>query len=133
MHTRGIRRLFVFFLITLSAVAQISTSRVVGVVQDPTGAAVVNARVQLTSETTGATFTTITSSSGTYAFEAVQPGTYTVSAEAAGFRKFTSSGNAVTIGQPATVNIVLEVGSISESVSTSAAVETAHTTTSATF
>src|SRR5579864_3124613 len=121
------------FLLSFSAFGQVSTSRLVGVVQDPTGAAVAGAQVQLKSEATGTTFTTTTSGSGSYAFEAVQPGAYTVSVEAPGFRKFSSQGNAVTIGQPATVNVTLEVGSVSETVNVSAVAETVQTSTSGNF
>ena len=108
-----------------------TTSRLVGVVSDPTGAAVGKAIVRLTNEGTGAAFTTETSVGGAYSFEAVQPGRYSVAVEAAGFRKFISTGNAVTIGQPATVNITLELGSVSETVSVSGSVDAVQTSTSA--
>lgn len=127
------KTLVLCLILALSSFAQVSTSRLVGVVQDPTGAAVAGAQVQLKSESTGATFTTTTSGSGSYAFEAVQPGAYTVSVEAPGFRKFASQGNAVTIGQPATVNVTLEVGSLTETVNVSSVAETVQTSTSGNF
>src|ERR1700712_5968379 len=92
--------LLVFVCIFASiAFGQGTTSRLVGVVLDSSGAAVPNATVRLTNEGTAAAFTTVTGSSGTYSFEAVQSGKYTVTVEAAGFRKFESRDNTVTIGQ----------------------------------
>ncbi|MEO7142181.1 MAG: TonB-dependent receptor, partial [Bryobacteraceae bacterium] len=112
------------------AFGQGTTSRLVGVVSDPSGAAVANVAVRLTNQGTGTTFSTTTSSAGSYTFEALQPGMYEVSAEAPGFRKFTSSGNNVTIGQPATVNIALQVGDVTESVEVSGAAEAVETSSS---
>ncbi len=131
MSTRGFKFCLLVSLVAAVCFAQGTTSRLVGVVQDPSGAAVANATVKLTNEATGATFTTTTTSSGAYTFEAVQPGKYEVSAEAPGFRRFVSRGNAVTIGQPATVNITLEVGSVTESVTVNAVAEAVQVSTSA--
>ena len=81
-----------------------------GTVQDSSGAVVPDASVKLVNEGTRVTFETTTSAAGAYAFEAVQPGTYRLDVEASGFRKFISRNNVVTIGQPTTVNVKLEVG-----------------------
>ena len=54
--------------------AQGTTSRVVGVVSDPSGAVIPNAKVTLTNEATGVSFTSTTTAAGTYVFEAVQVG-----------------------------------------------------------
>jgi len=123
----------VCLLLGLSLYGQGTTSRVLGVVQDPTGAAVPAATVQLTNEGTGVTFTGKTSEAGAYVFEAVQSGSYTLTVEAAGFRKFVARGNAVSIGQPTTVNVKLEVGALSESIEVSAAAETVQTSTSGNY
>jgi hypothetical protein len=100
-----------FFLAVAGALAQGTTSRVVGTVIDPSGAPVANAGVRLINEATRGVFTTRASEIGTYVFEAVQSGSYTVEVEALGFRTFVSRQNQVTIGQPTTVNVTLEVGS----------------------
>ncbi len=114
--------------------AQGTTSRVVGVVSDATGAVVPNARVTLTNEATSVSFTTTTTTqAGTYVFEAVQVGTYSVAVEAQGFKRFFSPGNRVTIGQPATVNATLEVGAVAETVEVSGAAEAVQTSTSGNF
>ncbi len=125
----------VVFLLASSLVlfGQGTTSRAVGVVTDSSGATIPNATVQLTNEGTGVTFTTTTTSAGTYVLEAVQPGTYTVTVEAPGFKKFTSRGNQVTIGQPMTVNVTMEVGAVTEQVQVSAVAEAVQTDTSGNF
>ncbi len=120
-------------LIACSLLGQGTTSRVLGLVEDPSGAAVPGATVQLINEGTRATFTVKTSESGAYAFEAVQSGTYTVSVEAAGFKKFVSRGNEVAIGQPTTVNVRLEVGTLAEQIEVTSTYEAVQTSTSGNF
>jgi hypothetical protein len=113
--------------------AQGTTSKALGTVQDSTGAVVPSATVKLTSEATNVVFTTVTSEAGTYGFDALQPGAYTVSVEAAGFKKFMSKGNVVTIGLPMTVNVTLEVGDITQSVEVAAVAEVVQTSSSGNF
>ncbi len=126
-----IRVCFMSLFVVLTVFGQGTTSRVVGSIADPAGAAVANATVRLTNQGTRATFTTTTGAAGAYSFEAVQPGTYEVAVEAPGFRRVTSRDNAVTIGQPATVNLTLEIGNVTESVSVSAVAEAVQTSSSA--
>jgi len=128
-------RKLLFLPITLILVsapvwAQGTTSKLVGTIVDQTGGVVPGATVTLTNEATKLTFSTVTSMTGVYGFESVQVGTYTVTAEMAGFKKFVSPGNRVTIGQPTTVNITLEVGTASEVVEVSGAAELVQTSTS---
>ena len=113
--------------------AQGTTSRVLGTVQDATGAVVPNADIKLINEGTRVTFQTKSSDSGAYTFEAVQPGEYELDVEASGFRKFISKANRVTIGQPATINVRLEVGTLVDTVEVASAVETVQTSTSGNY
>ena len=112
------------------APAQGTTSRIVGTVLDPNGAIVSEATIILTNEATKVAFTTRTTSAGTYVFESVQSGTYAVAVEREGFKKFVSTGNAVTIGQPTTVNVVLELGQVSELVEVRSEAELVQTSSS---
>lgn len=107
-----------------------TTSRVLGTVQDSTGAVVPGAAVKLVNQGTHVTFQTKTSTAGTYVFEAVQPGTYEVDVEAAGFHTFSSKNNDVSIGQPATVNVKLEVGAVTDKIEVESSAETVQTSTS---
>src|SRR5690349_8924392 len=98
----------VLFFLTLSALfSQGTSSRVVGTVVDASGATVPGASVTLTNEGSQVAFTTKTTSAGTYVFDAVQVGSYTVEVTANGFKKFVARGNQVNIGQPTTVNVAL--------------------------
>ena len=107
-----------------------TASRVIGTVTDPTGSVVPGAQVTITNEDTSVAFHTTTSGSGTYAFDAIQVGTYRVDVTAAGFRKFTSPGNHVIVSEPTTVNAKLEVGASTEEVQVSGAAELVQTSTS---
>ncbi len=118
------------FAMSVSALAQGTTSRLTGVVTDNVGAAVPGATVTLTNEGTNVTFTTQTSTSGVYIFDLIQAGTYTVSVEKSGFKKFVSTRNSVFINQPATVNVALEAGDISATVTVESSAELVQTSSS---
>src|SRR4026209_456708 len=125
--------LFAFLLLTfLIAVAngQGTTSRVTGTVQDANGAAIASATVTLTNEATAVSFTAQTSESGTYSFDLVQVGKYTVTIEKQGFKKFVSQGTPVNVNQPTTVNATMETGVVQETVLVQAAAEQVQLATS---
>lgn len=117
--------------LALTAWAQGTTSRVTGTVTDNVGAAVPGATVTLTNQTTNVVVgTATTNNSGVYLFDLVQSGSYKVAVEKSGFKRFESTNNTVLINQPATVNVTLEVGGISEVVSVEATAEQVQTATS---
>lgn len=117
-------------LFAVSTFGQGTSSRVVGTVQDQTGAAITGATVTLTNEGSKVSFTAVTSGSGTYVFESVQVGIYTVAVEKQGFKKFVSTSNNVNVNQPATVNVTLEVGGVETVVEVASAAEIVQTSTS---
>src|SRR5215469_10115822 len=117
MLQRKVTALIVTLLVSVSiALAQGTTSRISGTVTDATGAAVPNATVTATNDATGTTFTTHSSSTGTYAFDSLQIGSYTVKVDAAGFSQFVSRGNVLAIGVPTSVDPKLTLGSSNETV-----------------
>ena len=122
--------LFLAFCLIAAAHGQGTTSRVTGTVQDANGASVPGAMVTLTNEATGVSFTTETSDSGTYAFDLVQVGNYSITIEKQGFKKFISKATPVNVNQPATVNATLETGVVSETVTVQAGAEQVQTSTS---
>jgi hypothetical protein len=77
---------FVLFVCALVLRAQTPLGTVTGLATDPSGAAVPNASVSLTSEATGVKRTTTTNASGAYSFPDLPPATYRLTAESAGFR-----------------------------------------------
>ncbi|HEY3579361.1 MAG TPA: carboxypeptidase regulatory-like domain-containing protein [Pyrinomonadaceae bacterium] len=122
--------LLLTFCLVVVANGQGTTSRVTGRVQDANGAAIPGALVTLTNEATGVSFTAQTSDSGTYSFDLVQVGNYTVSIEKQGFKKFVSQNNAINVNQPTTVNASLETGVVQETVLVPAAGEQVQVSTS---
>lgn len=77
----------------VSAFSQGTTSRLQGTVQDSSGAVVAAANVSLTNEGTNITFQTRSTEAGTYVFEALQSGRYTLAVEATGFKKFSAKNS----------------------------------------
>ncbi len=110
--------------------AQGTTSRVTGTVTDQSGAAVPGATVTLTNEATNISFNTQTSSSGAYAFDLIQVGVYQVTVEKTGFKKFITTGNIVQINQPATINVGMQLGDVSASVTVQGAADIVQTSSS---
>jgi len=91
-----------------------------GQVNDATGAKVVGAKVTATENTTKYVTTVVTNEDGVYSIAALQPGTYTVTAVSQGFRTETLTNVVLTAGQTQELNIALQPGSVSESVTVSA-------------
>src|SRR5262249_43558761 len=91
------------------------------------------AAVTLTNEGTQTALTTETSSGGTYVFDSIQVGQYTVSVEKQGFKKAVSAGNTANINQPLTVNFTLEVGGLAETVQIVSSADTVQTSSSGNF
>ncbi len=110
--------LFVFLAalaFSLSAWGQATTS-LRGQVTDPSGAAIPGAKVTITNTATNLTRQTVTTSAGVYTFAAVLPGTYDMTVEAQGFRKYSQSGVVLRVSLPATVNVQMRVGAVTQSV-----------------
>src|SRR5215813_13081079 len=88
-----------------------------GLITDAAGAAMPSARVTLKDQSTNVVRTTATNEAGEYVFSSVIPSVYTVAAEAAGFKKFERQNVAVGTQEYLTIDIRLEVGQITESIS----------------
>jgi hypothetical protein len=93
-----------------------------GTVTDPSGAVVPNASVTLKSNESGSTQTRPTNAQGYYRFSLLGPGTYTISVSASGFQSIQQQAT-VTVGQAATANIPLALGTASQTVEVSAGAE----------
>ena len=104
----------------LSAFAQSDNSSISGVVKDPSGAVVANAKVTLKNESTAFERQATSNSGGFYTVTNIAPGYYTVTVEAPGFKKSSSSRNKLDAGVPIAVNMELAVGQLTESVTVEA-------------
>lgn len=112
--------LFVLLLASLS-VAQQLTGTLNGTTFDSSGAVVPNAKIVMHNENSGDTRTSVSNSSGYFAITAVQPGTYTITVSAAGFKNWKETGIVFNQGDSRTLpNISLQVGAVNETVEISA-------------
>src|ERR1700722_6400446 len=114
------RAFLVGLLFAAVAFAQRDLGTVAGTVTDQTGAAIPNAKVTITAVATNESFVVTTGTAGEYVRPALQPGVYTVSAEAKGFRRVAQENVVVTAGDRIGVPLALQVGDVSESIEVSA-------------
>src|SRR5260370_9679558 len=128
-----VRRNFLFgFLVVLVvayfASAQTGTTSLQGTVADKTGAVIVGAKITLSNAQQGLHREATTNSAGEYEFLSLPPGTYALVVEMTGFRKSEQRNLQLLVNLPTTSNVVLEVGTSSETVEVSAQTETLNTT-----
>jgi len=82
---------------------KVSTSEITGTVRDSARAVVPGASVTAVNEATGVTSRQTTTNAGLYAFPALPSGSYTITAEIAGFKTSRKTGNLLVVGTPLTV------------------------------
>ena len=97
----------------------ITSGDIAGTVTDPSGAVVPNAKVTATNDNTGAVHTTNSNGEGFYRFPFLQPGPYTVAAQASGFQSAQRKIQ-VAVGIAANGNIALPVSSASTTIEVTA-------------
>lgn len=110
--------------LTLAAVpiaAQTTSTEIVGLVTDSSGAAVPAARVTITRAATQQSQSRESSASGEFSFPLIEIGEYVVKVEKQGFRSRTVTGLHIETQQKARVNFVLEPGAVTETVEVVAA------------
>ena len=98
------------------ALAQAGRGSISGLVADPAGALIPGARVVLLNPATGVTQHSVTTGAGLYTFISLIPGVYQVTASQKGFKSVVHDNITVTVDQVTEVNITLEVGVITETV-----------------
>src|SRR5258708_8148909 len=108
--------------------AQNIFGRISGMVTDPAGAVVPNARITITNEATKIARTTTSDGSGFYTADDLQTGSYSVTAEQNGFKTTFQAGIGLAAGARVTVNLSLEVGVASETVQVQGSADAVNTT-----
>ena len=134
-HSKFIAVLFFlssFLLVTLPGVAQFRAS-LQGTVTDPTGAIIPGATVTLTDNATNHTTSTTSSGSGVYTFNALPPDQFTLTATATGFKKKTLDNVKILPEQANAVNVTLELGQTTQTVTVSGSQAAALDTETATL
>lgn len=107
--------------------AQSIVGSIGGIVTDASGAALPAATVSVTEQATGLARTFSTDSKGTYTVSGLTPGVYRVSVSAPGFESFTANNVKVAPSANTRVDAAMQVGSVSQTVSVSAAAQTLQT------
>ncbi|MCS7026016.1 MAG: TonB-dependent receptor [Bryobacteraceae bacterium] len=102
--------------VTIPLSAQVGRAGISGAVTDPSGAPIANARVQVINAETNVASIAITNEAGFYALPYLSVGTYRVVVEQPGFKRAVRDGITLQVDQRAQVDLVLEVGSLTESV-----------------
>jgi hypothetical protein len=108
------------------AIAQVLYGALVGSVKDASGAAVPSAKVVITNQQTGQVRESITNDEGGYTFPTIQNGTYEVRITKDGFRTVTNTAN-VAINETVRVDLTLQVGSVTDTVTVEASSATLQT------
>jgi len=116
------------FVASVSLRAQ-AVGEITGTVTDPSGALVPNVRVTAKQPATGASRSTLTSSSGTYTLAALLVGTYTVTAEAHGFKSAVAQEITLDVAQQRRVDFTLALAGVQSTVEVNAAPPLLNTTT----
>ncbi len=97
-----------------------ASAGITGTITDSSGAVIENANVTVTNIATTVSDKTVSGSAGTYSFKGLTPGKYSVSVEAAGFKKGVQDNVAVEVSTTATINIALAAGATNETVQVTA-------------
>lgn len=121
---RSLPLLAVLFCIALpfSAVAQIGgTGTIQGTVTDPSGAVVAGAQVSAVNNATGTAMVRTTTADGLYSLAPLNPGIYTVTIVAPGFSKLVRENIHVDAMQVLPLNVALQVGATSQTVTVNSA------------
>ena len=99
-----------------SVMGQAVNATLLGTVTDSSGAAVANAKITITETNTGISHTSQTNESGNYVFPDLPPGTYRVIAEQTGFKRESRAGIDLVVNSSERVDLALQPGNISETV-----------------
>jgi hypothetical protein len=104
-----------------TASAQIDQGSITGTVQDSSGAVVPNAQIMVTNTDTGLNLQTRSNASGTYVVSPLKIGNYRVSASATGFETVAREGLHLDAQERLNVNLILNPGSVSQTVTVTSA------------
>jgi len=102
------------------ASAQESAAELRGRVLDAQDAVLPGVNVTITNQATGVYRETVTNGDGTYFITAIAPGIYSIDAELSGFKKYSRRDLRLDLGRTTTLDVRLDVGALTETVSVTA-------------
>ena len=117
MYRFAVRFSSVFVLLLSGAAAQESTGSISGDVTDPSGAAVPRATIVVTSVQTGIARKETSNASGSFVVTNLPVGDYSLTAEAAGFKKFEATKIRLDVNDRLKIPVHLEIGGTTETIS----------------
>lgn len=103
-----------------TAYGQLSTATITGIVRDSSGGVVAQAKVALRNVDTSVERGTVSNAAGNYLFLNVNPGRYQIETSAAGFKASKLTDITLAVNQTATLDVILEVGALEQTVSVEA-------------
>ncbi len=127
----------IFQLLTVIALgaicllAQFGAGTILGTVNDASSAVVPGAEITIKNQETGETRTFMSDASGNFRFNAVRPGTYTVTAAAQSFKTAVIQALVVTVNTESRADFTMQVGAVSDTVRVEASAPLLQTDTAA--
>ena len=116
---RILTALFIGLLLSVMSCASVwaqATAQISGAVQDQSGAVLPGAEITATQTETGVSRITISNETGSYVLPNLPLGPYRLEAGLPGFRTFVQAGIVLQVNSRPTINVVLQVGQVSEQV-----------------
>lgn len=108
------------FVCAASAFAQSDRGTLTGTVTDQADAVIAAAKASVVNSETGASYDTLSTSTGNFTLASLPVGLYNLTVEVPGFRKFIQNGIRVDVAQTVRVDVKMQVGATSESVTITA-------------
>src|SRR5262245_26578797 len=108
-----------FLVLTLasaSAWAQATTAQIIGIVKDASGAVLPGVEITVTQTATGGKRSTVTNETGNYVLASLPLGPYMLEASLPGFKSYVQSGIVLQVDDSPTINVVLQIGQVSEQI-----------------
>jgi hypothetical protein len=134
MKRGGVRVLIALLALALAGetawAAQANTAQIIGNVKDPSGAVLPGVEITVTQTATGAKRSAVSNETGNYVLASLPIGPYMLEASLPGFKTYLQTGVVLQLNDSPTINVVLQVGQVSEQVevqANAALVETAKT------
>jgi carboxypeptidase family protein len=114
---RNLRQLaFLILVLCPALLAQTVGSQISGTVRDPSGAVLPGVEIKVTNTDTAATRMVITDETGSYVLPNLPVGPYRLEAALPGFSTYAQSGIVLQVNTNPTINVVLQVGQLTESI-----------------
>ena len=123
MHSKSVLLAIVAALVAgllPSVSGQTSQGSISGIVTDQSGASVPEVAINVSDVGRNITFRSVSNDQGFFVVTQLPPGTYSLTAEAPGFRRYELEAVSVSTQQKVSADIILELGAVTESVSVTA-------------